>query len=238
MSANEIVIDVTERTKVGKGLQTLRTDGQVPAVLHESGKDSLHLQADFREMMKMFKEAGKHHPVYLKIGKTQHMALVKDVDFEPTKHRMRHVVFQAIKKGVKTTAEIPVVFKEDAEIPAERAALLVLKTLDYVEVEALPKDLPDELVVDPSSLVEVGDTLTVADIVTPNGVEILTEAEHGIATVETPRDQLAEADAAADDLAEDAEGSSEVPSEQGVSTEGDDSESTEDSETTEAKKDT
>ncbi len=219
MSANEIVLSVTERETLKKGLAKLRSDGQTPAVLHMNGNDSLHLQADASEMMKTYKEAGKHHPVYLTIGKNRQMALIKDVNFEPTKHRLLHVVFQSIKAGEKTTAEIPVVFKEDAEIPAERNALLVLRTLDHVEVEALPKDLPDELVIDPSTLVEVGDTLTVADIIVPSGVEILTEADHGVAAVEAPKDQLAEADAAAQELAQDAEAGTDVPSEQGEAAE-------------------
>lgn len=154
----------------------------------------------------------------MSVGGKKYMALVKDADFEPTKNKLRHVVFQAIRQGEKTTAEIPIVFAEDVEIPAERAGLLVLRSLDYVEVEALPKDLPDQLVIDPSVLREVGDTLTVADIKTPAGVEIITDAEHGLVSVEMPKDQAAEADAAAAELAEDAESSADVPADQGGDT--------------------
>lgn len=215
MSGNEIVVEVNERKTLKKGLNALRSDGLVPAVLHNHGKESLHLQGDYIALKKMYDQAGKHHPVFLNVGGKKHMALVKDADFEPTKHKLRHMVFQAIRQGEKTTAEIPVIFPEDAEIPAERAGLLVLRSLDHVEVEALPKDLPDELVIDPSTLAEVGDTLTVADIKAPANVTILTEPEHGVASVEMPRDQIAEADAAAADLAEDAESAGDVPSEQG-----------------------
>ncbi len=216
MSGNEIMIEVTERSTLGKGLTALKSSGQVPVVLHNHGKDSLHLQAEYVAIKKMYDQAGKHHPVFLQVNGKKHMALVKDADFEPTKYKLRHVVFQSIRQGEKTTAEIPVVFAEDVEIPAERAGLLVLRSLDHVEVEALPKDLPDQLVIDPSALVEVGDTLTVADIKTPAGVVILTDAEHGLVSVEMPKDQAAEADAAAAELAEDAEtGSAEVPSENG-----------------------
>jgi large subunit ribosomal protein L25 len=176
----------------------------VPAVIHDHGKDSIHVQGDFLKLVKVYAAAGKHHPVQLKVGGKEHLALIKDVDFEPAKHRMRHVVFQAINKNEETEAEIPVVFLADAEIPAERVSLLVLKQLDHVEVKALPRDLPDELVVDPSTLAEVGDNLTVADLKAPEGVTILTAPETQIAIVEMPKDQIAEADAAAAALAEDA----------------------------------
>jgi large subunit ribosomal protein L25 len=206
MSNDKIAVTLTEREVLRKGLNKLRSEGHVPAVIHDHGKPSLHVMGDYLKLTKMYAEACKHHPVELKIGNKQRLALIKDVDFEPTKHRMRHVVFQAIKQNEAVEAEIPVVFKEDVEIPAERASLLVLKQLDTVLVKALPKDLPDELVVDPSSLEKEGDRLSVADIILPEGVTILIEPEHQLAVVEVPRDQLAEADAAAASLAEDAAG--------------------------------
>lgn len=204
MTTQDITVALEKREVLGKGLAKIRHAGHVPAVIHNHGKESIHVQGDFMALNKVFAAAGKHHPVQLKVDGKQHLALIKDVDYEPAKHRMRHVVFQAIKQNEEVEAEIPVVFKEDAEIPAERVSLLVLKQLDHVQVKALPRDLPDELVVDPSVLAEVGDHLTVADITAPAGVTILTAPESQIAIVEMPKDQIAEADAAAAALAEDA----------------------------------
>ncbi len=204
MSSDTILVELEKREVLGKGLAKVRHAGKVPAVIHDHGKESIHVQGDFLKLVKVYAMAGKHHPVELKVGGKQHLALIKDVDYEPARHRMRHVVFQAIKQNEETEAEIPVVFAADAEIPAERASLLVLKQLDHVEVKALPRDLPDELVVDPSTLAEVGDNLTVADLKIPKGVTILTALETQIAVVEMPKDQIAEADASAAALAEDA----------------------------------
>lgn len=205
MSTDTIAVDLEKREVVRKGLKTLRAQGKVPAVVHNHGKESIHVLGDAVRLTKVFAEAGKHHPVELSIGKEKHLALIKDVDVEPLKHRLRHIVFQAIRQNEAVEAEVPIVFKEDAEIPAEKLSLLVLKHLDHVQVKALPKNLPDELVVDPSTLTQVGDTLTVADLVVPANVTLLTDPEIGIATVEMPKDQIAEADAAAASLAEDAD---------------------------------
>ncbi len=203
MSKDTITLALQERSTVRKGLAALRKDGQVPAVIHDHGKESMHVMGDFISINKVYLQAGKHHPVEIELDGKQHLALIKDVDYEPTKHRLRHVVFQAIRQNEKTTAEIPVVMVGD-EIPAERKSLLILQQLDVVEVEALPKNLPDQLTVDATVLSEVGDRLTVADIKAPEGVTILTEADHSIAVVEMPKDQIAEADASALSLAEDA----------------------------------
>lgn len=205
MSTDTIAVDLEKREILGKGLKKLREGGKIPAVIHNHGKESIHVTGDYVRLGKVFEQAGKHHPVELSIGDEKHLALIKDADFEPVKNRLRHIVFQAIRQNETVEAEIPVVFKSGVEIPAEKASLLVLKHLDHVEVKALPKDLPDELVADPSKLVEVGDTLTVADLIVPAGVTVLTEPEHGIATVEMPKDQIAEADKSQADLLEDSD---------------------------------
>ena len=203
MSTDSISVSLKEREVLGKGLNHLRADGQVPAVIHDHGKPSIHVMGEYMNLLKVYTAAGKHHPVEVKVGNKQRLALIKDVDFEPVKHRLRHIVFQAIKQNEAVEAEIPVVL-EGEDIPAEKKGLLVLTQLDNVQVKALPKDLPDRLVVDATKLDEVGDNLTVADLQVPAEVTVLTDPVTQIAIVEMPRDQLAEADAAAAALAEDA----------------------------------
>lgn len=202
MSSDKIAVELTKREIVGKGLGKLRSEGEVPGVVHNHGKDSTHVTGDFLKLTKAFSKAGKHHPVELKIDDKQQLAMIKDVDFDPRKHNIRHIVFQSIKQNEKVSAEVPVVF-EGEEIPAEKAGLLLLPQLDVVQVEALPKNLPDQLVADATVLSEVGDRLYVSDLKVPDGVEIITEAETSLAVVEMPKDQIAEADAAAASLAED-----------------------------------
>jgi len=70
--------------------------------------------------------------------------------------------------------------------PAERAGLIVLNQLDVVEVQALPRDLPDALEFDGEKLVEVGDSVTVADLIVPAGVTVKTDPTHPVATVFEP----------------------------------------------------
>lgn len=211
MSGDNISINLEEREVVGKGLNKLVEEGKVPAVIHNHGKESIHVMGDSIALIKAYGEAGKHHPVNLKVAGKQHLALIKDIDVDPAKRRLRHVVFQAIRQNEETEAEIPVVFS-DVEIPAERKSLMVLKQLDTVQVKALPRDLPDQLIVDPSSLQEAGDTLTVADLKIPAGVTLLTAEDQQIASVEVPRDQVAEANAIAEEQAADA-GTTEEPGE-------------------------
>jgi len=183
-------VKLSERTVVRKKLSTLRADGMVPAVIHNHGAESVHVMAPELELVRIYREAGKHHPLNLEVGSEKYLALIKDAHFNPVKRRLQHVVFQAIRKDEKVEAEVPIHI--EGEIPAEKIGLMILRQLDHVEVEALPANLPDELTVDGAKLAELHDKITVADLKVPEGVEVLTEAEHPIAMVVETKAQMAE----------------------------------------------
>lgn len=209
MSTDTIAVDVIERKTVKKGLNNLRSKGSIPAVIHNHGKESTHVQLDMRDATKVFDAAGKHHPVQVQLGGKKILTLIKDVDVDPIKSFIRHMVFQAIRQNEVVSAEIPLVL--EGEIPAERQGLMLIRSIDYLEVEAKPNDLVDEISVDATSLAADGDKLTVADIKPPQGVTILNDPESTVAHIETPRDQIAAADESAAELAADAAGMTEEP---------------------------
>jgi large subunit ribosomal protein L25 len=190
MSDIDAPVKLQQRTVVGKGLNRLRTDGVVPAVIHNHGQDSIHVMGAETELAKVYQAAGKHHPLNLEVGTDKYLALIKDAHFNPVKRKLEHLVFQAIKQDEKVEAEVPI--RIEGDVPAERVGLIVLHQLDTVEIEALPKNLPDELVVSADKLVELHDKITVADLSAPSGVTILTDPEHPIATVAETRAQVSE----------------------------------------------
>lgn len=195
--ADEIVLTLQQRDQLGKAVKRLRRDGLVPAVIHDHGKPSVHVMGSYAEVLKAYRVVGKHHPLQVKVGSKTYTTLVKTAEFEPRKHQLNHVVFGAVEANETVTAEIPL--RLDGDIPAERASLIVINQLEVVEVEALPKDLPDELIIDASVLVEIGDRVTVADIKVPSGVKILTEPDHAVASVYEPGALAAANDALAGD---------------------------------------
>lgn len=194
MSNDDITLSAKKREVLGKQVRQLRNDGQTPAVIHQRGKDSLHVMFESAAFKKAYQSAGKHHAIKVNLAGKKYTTLLKDVVFEPAKSNILHAVFQAIKEDEKVSAEIPL--KLSGEIPAERASLLVLRSLDHIAVEALPGDLIDSVEVDATGLKEEGDKLHVSDIKLPDTITLKTDTDLVIASVETPRDQIAEADAA------------------------------------------
>lgn len=207
MSQDVISLQLEKREVTGKAVKHLRKAGTLPAVIHDHGKPSINVQGDFVAMTKVYKQAGKHHPVSLKADSKAYTALIKSATFDPKKHLLTHVVFNAVSKTEKVEAEIPVRPRYDEgneSSPAERSGFLVLSQLEAVNVSAIASKLPDILEYDAEKLVQVGDHATVADLIVPEGVEIKVEPEHAIATVFEPSALAAANEAAGGDAPEDA----------------------------------
>lgn len=198
-------LEVQPRDTIGKGVKKLRASDIIPAVVHNHGKESTHIQMDYQTFAKAYRLVGRHQPIELHIGSDKQIAMVRTVTYDPRLNNFTHVVFNAIKANQKVEAAVPVKPRYEGEnesSPAERSSLIVLAQLTEVQVRALPRNLPEEIFYDAEKLVEIGDQLTVADLEVPEGVEIETDPEHVIATVFEPSALAAANEAAAGDAEE------------------------------------
>jgi large subunit ribosomal protein L25 len=218
MAQDVINLSLDAREVTGKGVKHLRKAGTVPAVIHDHGKPSINVQGDAVALLKAYRLAGKHHPIALKAAGKTYTAMIKDAEFEPRRHQLNHIVFNAVAAGQKVEAEVPVhaQYGEGNEAsPAERNGLMVISNLDVVLVEALPNNLPDVIYYDAEKLVEVGDHISVADLLIPANVEVKTDPQQGVASVFEPSAIAAANDAAGGDADESAAAAEAVPAEQG-----------------------
>ena len=186
---NEVTLDVDARTVTGKPVKNLRAQGIVPAVIHDHGKESVVVQAEYKALHDAYHEAGKHSPIQLTAGDRKYTALIKTVTFDPKYHALSHVVFNAVHANEKVEAQVPLhpQYAEGNESsPAERAGLIVLQNVETIEITAVPKNLPEALLYDAEKLIEAGDHVTVADLIVPAGVTVHAEPTQTIATVFEP----------------------------------------------------
>lgn len=170
---DKINLKLDNRELHGKKAKQLRKQGIVPAVVYGPGIEPITTQAEYNSIEKVWRQAGKHTPVELAIGSKKKIALIKDVDVEPGKGRIRHVSFHAVKANEPVVAEIPIHLIGEGESEAERAGLVVLQSLEQFEVRALPMDLPEALEVSIVNLKEAGDRVTLGDAVLPPNVELV-----------------------------------------------------------------
>jgi large subunit ribosomal protein L25 len=170
---DKITLKVDLRTLHGKKAKQLRKEGVVPAIVYGPGIEPVSVQAAYNDIEKVWRHAGKHTPVQLTVDTKKRIAMIKDVDIEPAKNRIRHVSFHAVKANEPVVAEVPIRLVGEGESEAERAGLVVLQSLDRFEVRALPMDLPEALEVSILELKEAGERVTLGDIQLPENVELV-----------------------------------------------------------------
>lgn len=232
---DKITLKLDTRDVHGKKVRQLRRDGIVPAVVYGPGMEPISVQVEQNVMAKIYAAAGKHTPIHMTLEGKKRIAMIKDVESDHVKRRINHVSFHAVRQNQPITAEVPIRLTGEGESEAEKAGLIVLQTLDEIEVKALPMNLPEALEVSILELKEAGERLLVSDITVPEGVEIVDnddgrgddddEESHSVmdqvvASVWEP----SALQAANESAAGDAEDESEVDSENGAdSTQADDS---------------
>jgi large subunit ribosomal protein L25 len=215
MTNDKISLDVLPRTLTGKKVSSLRREGMVPGTVYGPGIEPSNVQVPLVAMEKAYKAAGRHHPVHIVLDGKKRIALIKSVSHDPVKRALRHVSFHAVNQNEKVSAEIPVRLVGEGESPAEKSGLVVLQTLESLNVRALPMSLPDALEVSIVELAEPHQQVTVADITLPEGVELDYSEDIGglvIASVYEPSALHAANEAAAGDASDEAE----VPAENGT----------------------
>lgn len=173
---DKINLKLDLRDLQGKKVKRLREEGIVPAVVYGPGIEPVNAQAPQNVVEKVVREAGKHTPVHLTIDGKKKIAMIKDVDVEPVKSRIRHVSFHAVNQNDPVVAEVPIRLVGEGESEAEKAGLIVLQSLDHIEVRALPLDLPEALEVSIVGLKEAGEQVTVGDIQLPENVTFVEHA--------------------------------------------------------------
>lgn len=173
------------RKILGKKVKKLRREGTVPANIFGKDFKSKSLQVDGKEFRKVFKESGETGVISVKVGSDAYPVLVHKIQLEPKTDSILHVDFQKVNLKEKITTNVPIVL--DREAPAEKTGIgLILQTVNELEVESLPNDIPHEIKLDVSKLEEVGQSIHVKDIkVDHDKIEVKNDPEETVVTVQT-----------------------------------------------------
>lgn len=180
-------LKVKIREEKGKSaVKKLRTAGQIPAVLYGEKIETVPLTVEAKDFKAVIHtEAGSNVLLNLKIkdaGKNE-TAIIKEIQRDPLKDTFLHVDFMKIALDEKITTTVPVVVV--GESPGVKEGGVLQHSLWEIEVEALPTDLPDNFEIDVSEL-SIGDSLRVADLPKPPGVEILSGEDEIVVSVVPP----------------------------------------------------
>ncbi len=185
------------RTIFGNKLAASREAGKLPIVIYGPKEAAASFFVDAKDFKKMFKEAGESSVVTLTTPDGPKETLIKEVTVHPVSGEPLHADFYVVEKGKKVEVAVPLVFVGEAPAEKELGGTLV-KVAHEIQVEAMPKDLPHEIEIDVSSLVDFDSRILVQDIKLPSGVTVITEGEEVIALVGAGGEEVVETDETAD----------------------------------------
>lgn len=180
-----------EKRDLKEDVEVLRKSGKLPAVFYGPKEKSTPIVVSMKDFIKAFKKAGESSVVVLKEGAHEHETLIHDVDVHPLTGAPRHADFYVIEKGKKVKVDVPLVFEGVSPAVKDLGGILV-KVLRDIEIEASPKDLPHELVVDIGALTELTSVITAKDIKLPNGVELVEKPDEIVASIAVAKEEVEE----------------------------------------------
>ena len=183
----ELVVAATRRSEGGKNFnRRLRVQGQIPGVVYGPAKEAVAVSVSPRDIATILRSATGENTLFdLDLEGGRRKVLIKDYQLEPVKGHLLHADFYevALDKLLHVTVHVelqgvPVGVKVQGGV------------LDFItrelEVECLPGDIPEKIVVDVSAL-EMGKHLRVSDLQVPEKVTMLTEPDNVVAHVVAPR---------------------------------------------------
>src|SRR6266513_2346581 len=164
-----VSLSANSRDVTGKGAaRTLRSQGQVPAVIYGHGRDPLALTLNARDLDKMLSHIQAESTVIeVTVGGATAKTLIREIQRHPIRRQILHVDFQALVAGEKVIVSIPIVLIGVPEGVRLDGGVLD-QTLRELEIEVDPSNIPDRIELDVTNMV-IGDSKHVNALVVPSG---------------------------------------------------------------------
>jgi large subunit ribosomal protein L25 len=162
------------REDKGKGAsRRLRHEGKVPAVIYGAGRPPRSLSFDHNKVLRELENESFYSSVLnIKVGDKSQAAIVKDIQRHPARPIVMHIDLQRIVEDQVIKMNIPIHYiGADVAIGVKDGGGSVSQLRTDVEVQCLPRDLPEYFEVDISGL-ELDAMMHLSDITVPEGVEI------------------------------------------------------------------
>lgn len=191
--ANQLKLAAQSRTTSGKGAaRSLRQQGMVPAVIYGHGREPESLTLEAAALGKLLQTATAASVLEVTVGSGAPVqALIREVQRNPVRaSEIVHLDLYEIHADETITVSVPVHLVGTADGVRNFGGVLD-HVLREVEIECLPRDLPEHIELDVTAL-GIGDSLHVRDIVVP-GAEVLQDGDLTVATVVAPRAEEAPA---------------------------------------------
>jgi large subunit ribosomal protein L25 len=185
----KVVLNATRRAVIGKQVKALRREGKLPAVIYGRNFEMMPISLDQRETSRSLSHVGMSTLLSIQLEGIPYTVLVREKQRNSLTGELIHIDFQAISMTEKLRASVVIDLGGIAPAVKDFNALLVTN-LSEIEVECLPSDLPERMVVDVSNLKSIGDVIHVRDLVISPNIRLLEDPDTIIVVVNPAEEEL------------------------------------------------
>jgi large subunit ribosomal protein L25 len=184
----QIVVQAERRQVIGKQVKVLRRAGKLPAVMYGKQVDTIPIVLDQREASKILHGLSPSALIQIQLDGDEFFALVREKQRDVILGTLTHVDFQAVSLREKVRSQVSIRLVGEAPATEELGGLLVTN-VEQLDMEALPRELPDHIDVDVTRLENIGDAIYVRDLSLPEGVTLFAEPDDVIVVVMLPAEE-------------------------------------------------
>src|SRR4051812_12234500 len=162
----------------------LRAAGFVPAVVYGFKTEATPISVNERDLLKTLRVTGRNGVMKLQVDGNEVNVVLNDYQADPLKGTVLHADFLAI--NMTEELEVSVQINLVGESKGEKEGGVIQQPNWELDIKVKPTEIPESFDLDISDL-EIGDTLTVADIREKSKYEILSEDDYALVTISAPR---------------------------------------------------
>jgi len=188
MTTQAIQLDLEVRVILGKKVKTLRKAGIIPVHLYGPGVDDKALQCDQSTLIRALSQAGGTTPIIINVPDevTDQLVFAREIQWEPVRGNILHVDLLAVRTDQRVTAQVPISLTGDSPGAREAGGTVILQ-LREVSVEAMPLEIPNEIIVDLAQLTDPNGAIRAGDLELGNNITLTTDIEEVVARIEVAR---------------------------------------------------
>jgi len=182
------VLNATLRTVTGKKVDVMRREGKLPAVIYGHNFEATAITLDLKETAKVLHGLTASSLVYINLEGKEHAALVREKQRDYIRNVMKHVDFQVVSLTEKIRAKVAIVLEGLSPAVKDFNGVIVSE-MESIEVEALPQDLPEKIILDLTKLKKIGDHFTVKDLLVSDKVHVHAEPDEVVVIVTLTKEE-------------------------------------------------
>ena len=187
----DLALKASRRTEIGSAAaRRMRRAGRIPAVVYGQQKETIKIDLDTRELEAALRKNAR--VLDIDVGGEVERTLIKEMQLDTYGQSIRHVDLLRVVIGETITTEVALEFFGTPKGVTEDNGVLSTPT-STIEIECVPSDIPGSIEVDVRELA-VGEQARVKDIVVPEGIVILSDAELIVATVAAAKEEIEDED--------------------------------------------